>query len=421
MLLEEKILNGNCLYTPGGAAREYAAVGCNFYRGCPYQCEYCYNRKGWTAKVMGVDHAVLKNNFTNTKYRPKKYAGLSGEEYAYKLFVSEVEKNLEYLRQTGIFYSFSTDPMCPDTYKLTVKTAMFAVHQGIPVRILTKNASQDVWDDTLRMIDELTAEEKMLFAFGFTLTGCDDWEPYASPNSLRIERMKLLHNKDFNTFASVEPVIDFQKSFQMIVDTIRFCDFYMIGLLSHFTDYYNDGSGRTFTGTTFFKKIFMLQQILGLKIYYKESVKKHFDSLLYYLYNTDTQQFPYQVKPVVNVYEPFTVHSYNHQCYNAVRHINKNVALLYLYEYIKPEDEQFDILCLRLFFKYFLNEGLLKDSIKEGKEDLSILLLEFVTLKSNLTTLQGAKIPLFNQSFINDDLEKFIATCDKVVTLLQNK
>ena len=26
----EIVLNGKCLYTPGGAAREYAAVGCNF-------------------------------------------------------------------------------------------------------------------------------------------------------------------------------------------------------------------------------------------------------------------------------------------------------------------------------------------------------------------------------------------------------
>ena len=29
--MEELILNGKCLYTPGGAAREYAAVGCNGY------------------------------------------------------------------------------------------------------------------------------------------------------------------------------------------------------------------------------------------------------------------------------------------------------------------------------------------------------------------------------------------------------
>ena len=51
-MMNEKTLNGKCLYTPGGAAREYAAVGCNFYRGCPFQCSYCYNRKGIIPPVV---------------------------------------------------------------------------------------------------------------------------------------------------------------------------------------------------------------------------------------------------------------------------------------------------------------------------------------------------------------------------------
>lgn len=418
MLLEEKILNGNCLYTPGGAAREYAAVGCNFYRGCPYQCQYCYNRKGRTAKVMGVDHAVLENKFTNTKYRPKKYAGLSGEDYAYQLFVSEVEKNLEYLCQTGIFYSFSTDPMCPDTYKLTVKTATFAVHQGIPVRILTKNARQDVWDDILRMIDELEAEEKKLFAFGFTLTGCDDWEPYASPNSQRIERMKWLHNKGFYTFISIEPVIDFKKSYQMIIDTLDFCDFYMIGLLSHYASYYTDDNGRTYEGILFLRKLFMLQQILGLKIYYKESIRKKFDTTLFGLYN---DRFKHTVKPVKTIYHPFTVLSYGYQLLNAIYYINKNIALLYRYTYLRPEEELFDVFCLRLFFERCVNKNLLKEFLFENKESyrfnyLKDLLSEFVLLRNNLGNFKDTTLS-FDQSFIEKDLKNMLETCNQIISI----
>ena len=63
--MSEKIIKGKCLYTPAGAAREYAAIGCNFFRGCPFQCDYCYNRKGVVAPVMGIDHVVLEDCFTN--------------------------------------------------------------------------------------------------------------------------------------------------------------------------------------------------------------------------------------------------------------------------------------------------------------------------------------------------------------------
>ncbi len=97
----DRVLNGRCLYTPNGPAREYAAVGCNFYRGCPYQCRYCYNRSGLTAKVMGVDHAVLENAFTKIENRPKKYRDLTCEEYAFVCFQQEVFKWHDYLRKTG--------------------------------------------------------------------------------------------------------------------------------------------------------------------------------------------------------------------------------------------------------------------------------------------------------------------------------
>lgn len=227
----DKPLKGKCLYTPGGFAREYAAIGCNFYRGCPFQCGYCYNRKGLTTKVMGINHAVLEDEFTNIERRPRKYRELSGEEYAYMRFLQEVEKWKDYLRKVGIFFSFSTDPLCDDAFGLTWRCVRFATKEyGIPVKMLTKNA--DFSSQQMLLFDMVPREYRKLMAFGFTLTGCDDWEPFASKNADRINMMNILHEMGYHTFASIEPIVDFDSSLSMIKKSVRFCDQFLIGLMS---------------------------------------------------------------------------------------------------------------------------------------------------------------------------------------------
>lgn len=225
-----KIINGLCLYTPDGAAREYAAVGCNFYRGCPYQCSYCYNRKGPTAKVLGLPYAVLEDKFTKENRRPKKYSSLSGEEYAYLRFRQEVTKWRDQLLKTGIFFSFTSDPLCCEAFDLTWKCVLYAVKEGVPVKILTKNADFTPYD--MQKISAVTPEKRSLIAFGYTLTGRDDVEPYASNNAERILMMRILHEMGFRIFASIEPIVDFPNSLSMVKKSIHFCDQYLIGLMS---------------------------------------------------------------------------------------------------------------------------------------------------------------------------------------------
>lgn len=222
--MKEKILNGKCLYTPRGAAREYAAVGCNFYRGCPFQCKYCYNRKGITSSIMGVDHAVLKSCFV---IRPKKFRDMSAESYALMCFVNEVDSHLDYLRNMGVFFSFSTDPWLSETRVLTWKCATFAALKGIPVKILTKCA---VITDEVRLYASSLLHT--FVSFGFTLTGRDDLEPNASTNQERVAAMRELHEMGYKTFASIEPIVDFASSYRMIKETAGFCDQYLIGLMS---------------------------------------------------------------------------------------------------------------------------------------------------------------------------------------------
>lgn len=265
---KELILKGKCLYTPGGAAREYAAVGCNFYRGCPFQCQYCYNRKGMTASVNGLSYAVLSNDFTMEKNRPKKYRHLSPEDYALLVFKRECEKWLDHLRRTGIFFSFTTDPLSELTCALTIEAALHAAKSGIPVKILTKNAGGG--KPLFRKFIDSPWNDKI--ALGFTLTGRDDQEPHAPTNAERIETMKFCHQWGMRTFASIEPVVDFDSSYRMIEETVGSCDEYLIGLMSSrkangFEPYDFVACDR------FVNKVATLAFSRGLKIYWKDSIR----------------------------------------------------------------------------------------------------------------------------------------------------
>ena len=346
-----QVLDGKCLYTPSGAAAEYANVGCNFYRGCPYQCEYCYNRKGWTGNVMGIDHAVLKSAFTNMKYRPKKYRHLTGEEYALTVFQHEVDKDLEYLQQRGIFLSFSTDPMCDDCVSLTLQATHYALTKSVPVKILTKNT---FWSkDTYKFFYDLPQFMKNLLAIGFTLTGCDDWEPNASPNAERVKVMKMLHERDFKTFASIEPIIDWDKSYQMIVDTVGYCNLYLIGCMSHYKDFYQKGSGTTFLANMRTRNIYNLQQLFDLKVYFKESFRKYQESVMFYLYDHSAYNI---VMPVSVDYDMF--HNNEKSILDALIHslsfLNRHNGYLHGYEYKIENQEYEDIF---LLWKTFMVYG----------------------------------------------------------------
>lgn len=272
--MKEQILKGKCLYTPGGAAREYAAVGCNFYRGCPFMCTYCYNRKGITSKINGLPYGVLEDCFTNVSRRPKKYQHMSATDYAFMVFKNEVEKWYDHLLEHGIFFSFSTDPLCPEACDLTVKAALYAAEKGIDVKILTKNARRISSIITPFLDDNI----KKHIAIGFTLTGRDEVEPFAAPNEERIYVMYVLHNMGINTFASIEPIVDFDSSFKMIEKTINICDQYMIGLMSNRkANGYEPYS--VSECNAFIHKVSLLASTLhnvnrGIRIYWKESIKK---------------------------------------------------------------------------------------------------------------------------------------------------
>lgn len=207
-------MSNYAIYKPKGAAAEYAEWACNFYVGCSNGCTYCYLKKGRGAKVLGGDKPTLKKCF-------------KGEAHALEVFEKELKANLSELQEKGLFFSFTTDPMLPETIGLTEQAIDIATDLSVPVKILTKCTN---WVDTL--LPKLPINWREYYAFGFTLTGHDELEQGASTNEERIEAMKKLHDAGFKTFASIEPIIDFGSSYKMIQQTIGFCDLYKVGIES---------------------------------------------------------------------------------------------------------------------------------------------------------------------------------------------
>lgn len=252
-----KNFKGKAIYNPSGRAGEYAEWACNFYVGCSNGCEYCYCKKGILAGVMGQDKPQLKKCFKD-------------DDDARESFRKELIKHKYEMMEHGLFFSFTTDPMLPETIYLTTTAARMAVISGVPVKILTKCAA---WVDAF--LAELLKNGtiwncdpnrfKHLFAFGFTLTGHDELEPDASYHWERIEAMRKLHNAGFKTFASIEPIIDFESARACIEDTFDFCDLYKIGLMS----------GKKYDDSDVYYFMEWLSDIQGTpKFYIKESLRK---------------------------------------------------------------------------------------------------------------------------------------------------
>ncbi|MDR2384187.1 MAG: hypothetical protein LBD80_00795 [Tannerella sp.] len=231
-----KAINGKAIYSPKGRAAEYGRYACNFY--------------------VGGDKPTLKKCFKS-------------EGHALEVFEKELLQNLQQLQEHGLFFSFTTDPMVSTTIDLTIWACHICFRQNVKVKILTKKAG--IWfDNYFTRFNEFFPYEENLsekISFGFTLTGHDELEPNASTNAERIEAMRQLHDAGFITWASIEPVIDFESSFKMIRDSRHFCDLYKIGLESGRK--YDKGELKVF----YYKCIDYVGEY-DAKIYFKDSLLK---------------------------------------------------------------------------------------------------------------------------------------------------
>lgn len=257
----------HALYRPQGKAGEYAKWAVNFYTGCSNNCDYCYCKRGVLSRVWSIE--------------PKLKKCFKDEKDALAVFEKEFNYQCrkEDLKRDGIFFSFTTDPLLPSTGGLTLDAALIALRNGVPSTILTKRADGamlfvECYSKLLRENDIYRLRFSNL-AIGFTLTGHDELERGASSNEERINAMRYIHSLGIKTFASIEPIIDFEGAAAMITCTLGFCDLYKIGLLS--------GCKRpdVSTLTNFVED--MTQQIgdSGAKVYWKDSVSKELGSAMF--------------------------------------------------------------------------------------------------------------------------------------------
>lgn len=254
--METKKYKGKALYQPAGKAGEYAKWACNFYNGCSNQCEYCYLRRGVLNHVWS-GFPALKKCFKD-------------EDDAINRFRAECEKNIEQLRKHGVFFTFTSDPFLKETRSMTIGASEIAGGMGISSMFLTKRA------DFVDYIEgsSLMMGDKGKFCFGFTLTGHDEMEPFASRNTERIKAMQKLHDMGFMTFASIEPVIDFGSSYDVIEKSFGCCDLFKIGLRSGV----KKGTYTAEGVYEFMKRVdslFMGKDINTPKVYWKKSMKEY--------------------------------------------------------------------------------------------------------------------------------------------------
>ena len=238
---------------PEGAAGEYAKYSCNFYKGCSNECTYCFNNRWKWGNVP-----TLKKCFKD-------------EAHALEIFEKELRANLPELQKHGLFFSFTTDPMLSKIIGLTAFAIGMCSVVDVPVKILTKRAE---WIKEIEICDVPVNHFNLYghiiniskIAFGFTLTGHDELEPNASTNVERIEAMRKLHEAGFKTWASIEPIIDFESSLNMIAKTMNLCDLYKIGI----------ESGKIYNKQELFKFTAVVRLMVEhkSKIYFKDSLLK---------------------------------------------------------------------------------------------------------------------------------------------------
>lgn len=215
------------IYQPKGKAGEYAEWACNLFVGCSNNCSYCYCKRGVLAHAMGGPVATLKKCFKNP-------------EHALEVFKKELEANLPELQKSSLFFTFTSDPMIGETAFLYWACIIEAVKRGVRCQVLTKNAQFPLDPKMGELFQAVGDKARDMVAWGFTLTGCDELEPGASTNEERINAMRQLHRAGFRTFASLEPVIDPEKTRKMAARSSDCCDLFKVGLQSGVTkSYYN--------------------------------------------------------------------------------------------------------------------------------------------------------------------------------------
>lgn len=199
------------IYEPTGQAAEYSHLALNLYRGCHHGCYYCYAPGILRMAAEKFDEAQPRREVLKTL----------------------LYTNAPRYRRTDmrVLLSFTSDPYQPLElgYEYTRAALQILGRFDIPFQILTKAGALPMRDFDLYGPHD---------AFAVTLTSLllsdqEAWEPRAAPPSERLAALIAAHEEGIETWVSLEPVIDPEKSLQIIKETRDYVDLYKIGTLNH--------------------------------------------------------------------------------------------------------------------------------------------------------------------------------------------
>ena len=200
------------IYEPKGRALEYSLLAINHYTGCGHGCIYCYARKLIsTFTEENFEEPTARYGIVNNLIREApRYAGTDKR----------------------VLLCFTCDPyqQLDEKEKVTRSVIEVLKNNDIPFQVLTKGGLRAVRD-----FDIYTEGD----AFATTLTLIDKVEsatkePGAALPAERIEAIRIAHERNIETWVSLEPVLDAEQSLEIIRMTSDFVDLFKIGKLNHF-------------------------------------------------------------------------------------------------------------------------------------------------------------------------------------------
>ena len=208
------------IYEPRGAAREYAPLACNLYRGCVHGCKYCYSP------------ATLRMSREEFHGSSRPRPGI----------LEALEKDAQRISDCAehVLLCFTSDPYPPAPYdsSTTREALQILARYDVPVEVLTKAGTRAARDfDILAGMNGARPNDRRA-TFGTTLLFTRDedratWEPNAAPVEDRIEAIREAHRRGIPTWVSVEPIIDPTQALALIETLSDVVDEWRIGKLNH--------------------------------------------------------------------------------------------------------------------------------------------------------------------------------------------
>lgn len=209
------------IYEPSGAAREYAELALNIYRGCTHRCRYCY--------VPNILRMPRDEFHAGVAVRPGLLRDLQTEAQKYQGC------------QKAIHLCFTCDPFpnpalfADDAADPTLEALYILADNNLRVRTLTKAPLR-----AEPCLDTLIACHA---DFGVSLSWLDDEKrAQVEPGSNgetglsvieRIEGLEMAKAAGLRTWASVEPVVDPAEALGAIEFLTSIVDEIKVGRLNH--------------------------------------------------------------------------------------------------------------------------------------------------------------------------------------------